>query len=74
MSVVTLAAIATRSNKTSECRPKLHELSKTAKNGPTNEQSGDLLDNAACAYGLCATLNMRGNPQPTDSEQAERQK
>ncbi|MFM9962485.1 MAG: TPR end-of-group domain-containing protein [Planctomycetaceae bacterium] len=37
-------------------------------------QKGGMLDNAACAYSLCATLSLKDKPQPTDSETAEQQK
>ncbi|MFM9964131.1 MAG: hypothetical protein ACKV2Q_23250 [Planctomycetaceae bacterium] len=33
-----------------------------------------MLYNAACTYGLCATLSLKDEPQPTDSETAEQKK
>ncbi|MBC7822122.1 MAG: serine/threonine protein kinase, partial [Planctomycetaceae bacterium] len=53
---------------------KLRDLATSADPGPANEQKGGMLYNAACAYGLCATLSLKDKPQPTDSEQAEQQK
>ncbi|MFM9962961.1 MAG: TPR end-of-group domain-containing protein, partial [Planctomycetaceae bacterium] len=53
---------------------KLRDLATSAAPGPAEVQKGGMLYNAACAYGLCATLSLKDKPQPTDSEKAEQQK
>ncbi len=51
---------------------KLRELSATAEAGNAYSQKAGILYGAACAYGLCVTLSETTNPQPTESELAER--